>query len=75
MTVWVRFTDLAIGELSDSDAIWIEDIFLSIGKLNCFYARLLYFLNRSVWENAFLFTVFKYALNCAVREAKRMIVK
>ena len=34
MAVWVGFADLAIGEFPHADAIRVEDIFLTVGKLN-----------------------------------------
>lgn len=67
-SIWEGLSDPAVRELSDSSAIWKQNILLSISKLNRFNARFFYSLDGTVWENAFLFTVFKDALDGAVRE-------
>ena len=59
-----------VWELSDSNPIWVEDIFLSVCELNGLYATLLNLLDSAVGEDALLVSILKYALDGAVRETK-----
>ena len=70
--IWVGLADLAVRELTHANAIWVENIFLTISKLDCLYTRFLNLLNSTVREDAFLFTILKDALNSSIREAKKM---
>lgn len=69
-----RCAHSAIWELSDSSAVGEENVFLAICKLDCFDARFFNSLNGAVREDAFLFSVFKDALDGAVRKTKGEII-
>ena len=68
--VWVRFADLAVGELAHANAIWVEDIFLAVCKLDGFDTRLLYLLDSAIGEDALFLSVLENALDRAIRESK-----
>ena len=46
-----------VWELSDSNPIWVEDIFLSVCELNGLYATLLNLLDSAVGEDALLVSI------------------
>ena len=71
-TIWVSLADLAVRELTHTNAIWVKNIFLTISKLDCLYTRFLNLLNSTVREDAFLLTILKDALNSSIREAKKI---
>ena len=68
--VRVGLAHLAIGELPHPDAVWVENVLLSVCKFYRFDTALFNLLNSAIWENTLLVTVFKYALDSAIREAK-----
>lgn len=68
-TIGIGLADLAIGKLSHTDAIRVQDVLLAVSKLYGFDPSLLNLLDCAIWEDALLLTVFKNALNCTIREA------
>ena len=67
----VGLANLSVGELPNTDSIWIENVFLSIGEFNCLDARLFNLLDSSVGEDALLLTILEDALNSSIRESKK----
>ena len=67
--IWVRLAHLSVREFSNTNAVWIEDVFLSICEFDGLDARLFDFLDRTIREDRLFFTIFKNALNRAVRES------
>ena len=68
-TVGIGLADLAIGKLSHTNAIGVQDVLLAVSKLYGLDPCLLNFLYGAIWEDALLFTVFKNALDRTIREA------
>ena len=68
LAVWVCLPNLSIRELSNTYTIWVQNVFLSIGELNSFDARLFNLLNGAVGEDTLLLSVLKDALDCAIGE-------
>ena len=66
--IWINLLDASIFKFSDFCPVWIQNISLSAWKLNDPHTRLLYLLDSSIWENAFLLPVGEYTLYCAIRK-------
>ena len=71
----VGLANLAVGELPNTDSVWIENVFLSIGEFNCLDARFFNLLDSSIGEDALLLAILEYALNSSIGESTKKIDK
>lgn len=67
--VRVGLADFSIWELSNADAIWIENVLLTVSELDCLYAAFFNLLDGSIGEDTLLLSVLKNALDRSVRES------
>jgi hypothetical protein len=72
-SIWVGLPYTPIRKLSDTRTVREQDILLAISEFDRFNAGFFYPLDGTIWKDAFFFTVFKYTLDCTVRETEILL--